>query len=60
MRIVSKLIGWICVIVWVSLLVCDIICVAKGIPIPDDWINIILRDAVIASFSIDGLAREYF
>lgn len=60
MRFVSKLIGWICVIIWSGLLVGDIIYAAKGAPIPYDWIDIILRDAIIVSISIGGLAREYF
>lgn len=60
MKFVSKLMGWICVTIWIGLMVGDIICAVKGAPIPYDWIDIILRDAIIASVSIGGLAREYF
>lgn len=60
MRFVSKIIGWICVIIWIGLLIGDIVYAAKGLSIPYNWISIILRDAIIASISISDLARKYF
>ena len=60
MDFVSKLLGWICVAVWISLMVGDIICTINGAPVSYNWIDIILRDAIIVSMSIGGLAREYF
>ena len=60
MRFISKLKDWICVIIWVGLLVGDIVYAAKGASIPYNWIDIILRDAIIVVVSIVGLARWYF
>lgn len=60
MKFISKLMGWICTMIWVILLVSEIVCAVKGVPISYDWFDIILRDAIIVSISIGGLAREYF
>ena len=60
MGFISKMIGWICVIIWIGLLIGDIVYAAKGLSIPYNWISIILRDAIIASISIGDLVRKYF
>ena len=55
----TKFLGWVCILIWICIFISGIICAVSGRPMTYDWINVLLRDALIIVYSAGNLIREY-
>ena len=56
----TKFLGWLCTVIWICVFVSNIVCVVNDKPVTYNWIEILLRDALIIAYSAVNLIREYF